>query len=98
MWTPLYRNTRSEVACGSTVISCYTVFPPIVRALRIDRVGCLERAKYSAPSKRVRSIIKAYIITQSEQDQAKCCLVGHILRNHQALLHHEGFQKLALLP
>ena len=55
-------------------------------------------AKYSAPSNRARSIIKAYVITQSEQDQAKCCLVGHILRNHQALLRHEDFQKLALLP
>ena len=65
---------------------------------RIDRVGCLERAKYSAPSNRARSIVKAYVITQSEQDQAKCCLVGHILRNHQALLRHEDFQKLALLP
>ena len=75
------------VAIGLAVRKKTTVFPRIVRALRIDRVGCLERAKYSAPSNRARSIIKA-----------KCCLVGHILRNHQALLRHEDFQKLALLP
>ena len=36
---------------------------------------------------------KAYVITQSEQDQAKCCLVGHILHNHRELLRHEDFRK-----
>ena len=62
---------------------------------QIDHVGGLERAKYSAPLIERAVLLK---LTQSEQDQATRCLVGHILCNHRALLRHEDFQKLALLP